>query len=297
MKLLSDYFKGRKVWWLETYASPPQLRPYPVSVIGPGSQDRCGLLATARGLARITASAAILLLYSTQVIRQVIQRLSRGLVLKRHLPPEFGGVPLLVSPEAALAYWRRDVSKVDPLLLSIARELVEPNMTVWDIGANVGLFSFAAAALGASVVAVEADPFLANLISRSALVNRLPVTALAAAVSDKLGVSTLHFSERGRSSSSLGGNGSGQAVVTVTLDWLLDRFSAPHVLKIDVEGMEFAVLTGGARVLGARPRIFAKSPNNTTQSQNCLRRQIMNSSPLARLIANLCNGRRGIPLP
>jgi len=32
---------------------------------------------------------------------------------------------VLVSPESALAYWRWDFKKVDPFLLSMARELVK----------------------------------------------------------------------------------------------------------------------------------------------------------------------------
>jgi tRNA G37 N-methylase Trm5 len=59
----------------------------------------------------------------------------------------------------------------------MVRELVRPGTTVWDIGANVGLFSFAAASLGAQVVAVEADIWLANLMQRSAQLNKLPVNS------------------------------------------------------------------------------------------------------------------------
>lgn len=78
-------------------------------------------------------------------------------------------------------------------------------MNVWDIGANVGLFSFAAASLGAQVVAVEADTWPANLLQRSALLNQLPVTVFPAAVSDRQGVSKLYLSEHGRASNSLRG--------------------------------------------------------------------------------------------
>jgi FkbM family methyltransferase len=198
------------------------------------------------------------LLYSGSVFRRILNRLSRGVVLKRHLPRDFGGAPLFVSPESALAYWRRDLSKVDPFLLSMVRALVRPKMVVWDIGANVGLFSFAAASLGAQVVAVEADMWLANLMHRSALLNKLPVTVLPAAVSDHQGISRLYLSEQGKASNSLCGGGSAQTVVAVTLDSLLDHFAAPQVLKIDVEGMEYAVLSGATRVLAARPHIFCE---------------------------------------
>jgi FkbM family methyltransferase len=140
----------------------------------------------------------------------------------------------------------------------MVRELVHPKMVVWDIGANVGLFSFAAASLGAQVVAVEADTWLANLIHRSTMLNRLPVTVLPAAVSDQRGVSSLYLSEREKASSSLRGDGIAQTVISVTLDSLLDHFAAPQVLKIDVEGMEYAVLSGARRVLAARPHIFCE---------------------------------------
>jgi len=72
----------------------------------------------------------------------------------------FGRAPILVSPDSALAYWKPELGSVDPYLLSMVRELVRPGMMVWDIGANVGLFSFAAAALGAQVLAVEPDIWL-----------------------------------------------------------------------------------------------------------------------------------------
>lgn len=179
-------------------------------------------------------------------------------MLKRRLPREFGGFPFFVSPEAALRYWHPDISKVDPFLLTMARELVRPNCYVWDIGANVGLFSFAAASLGATVLAVEADTWLSTLMHRSVLLNKLPVTVLPAAISDRQGISQLYISDDGRASNSLSGSGPSQTVIAVTLDSLLDHFPPPEVLKIDIEGMEYAALSGARRVLQARPRIFCE---------------------------------------
>lgn len=200
--------------------------------------------------------------HSLNLIRRILKTLGRGVVLKRHLPREFASVPLLVSPDSALAYWRRDIARVDPFLLSMVRELVRPEMTVWDIGANVGLFSFAAASLGAQVVAVEPDIWLANLMLRSTRINKLPVTVLPAAVSDGPGISKLYLSDHGRASNSLRGSGPAQTVLTITLDSLLNHFVAPQVLKIDVEGMEYAVLKGAEKVLQFRPSILCEVTEN-----------------------------------
>jgi len=198
-----------------------------------------------------------------EMMRRVLKAISRDVVLRRHLPPELGGVPILVSPDCALAYWRRDIRSVDPYLLSMARELVRPGMTVWDIGANVGLFSFAAAGLGASVLAVEGDTWLANLLHRSVAINQLPVTVLPAAVGETIGIGRLQLSKEGRASNSLKGSAEGgQAVMMVTLDWILEHFPTPQLIKIDIEGMEYAALQGANRTLERKPTLLCEVTQN-----------------------------------
>jgi len=101
--------------------------------------------------------------------RRLAERMSRGVVFRRRLPSKFGRLPLYVTPEAGLRYWLA-MSRVDPTLYSMAEEFVRPGVTVWDIGANVGLFSFCAAALSGPsgfVLAVEPDLWLAQLVDRS----------------------------------------------------------------------------------------------------------------------------------
>lgn len=212
------------------------------------------------GLLFLGASKVLSVMES--VLKATARRISRGVVLKRHLPEQFGRAPLFVSPESALGFWRRDVGEIDPLLFHMVGELVRPQSVVWDIGANSGLFSFAAATTASQVLAVEPDLWLAQLLNRSQSLNKLPVTVLPAAVSDSCQITSLHISENGRASNSLGGNGRSQGVVTVTLDWILDHFPAPQVLKIDVEGWEYEVLRGAPRVLRSEPVIFCEVTRN-----------------------------------
>ena len=205
-------------------------------------------------------------------MRAVLQRLSRDLVLKRRLPRRFGGAPIFVSPDASLRFWRPTLDTVDPKLFDTVTELVRPGDVVWDVGANVGLFSFSAAfAAGPTgrVVALEPDPFLANLLGRSAAAlpeGYAPVAVLPVAVSDEVGLDQLSIAGQGRASntlgfgmSQLGGLRRTQTALCLTLDWLLQYLPPPDVLKIDVEGVEGAVLRGASAVLAtARPRIHSE---------------------------------------
>jgi FkbM family methyltransferase len=196
--------------------------------------------------------------------RTMLERLSRGRALERRLPPELGGHTLLVSPDAAMKLWRRDLRQVDPLLFRMARELVRPGATVWDVGANVGLFAVAAAYLAGPhgrVLAVEADDWLAGLLRSSARTlppNHAPIEVLSVAAGGALGVADLVLASRGRAANHLasvpgstqaGGARGLQKVMTVTLDWLLGWFPVPDLVKLDVEGAELECLRGASTLL------------------------------------------------
>ena len=201
-------------------------------------------------------------------LRRLAERMTRGWVMRRRLSDEFGRAPLLVTPEAALRYLFRPLDRVDPALLAFAHEFIEPGDTVWDIGANVGLFTIAAAAKATSsgrVLAIEADIWLVQLLRRSAAMQdagSAPVEILPAAVGERLEPRTLAIAERGRASNALEGYGGSQTggvrrreqVMAVSLDWLSEFYPPPRVLKIDVEGAELEVLRGASRLLTeARP--------------------------------------------
>lgn len=228
--------------------------------------------------------------------RALAESASRGVVLRRKLPKKMGGATLFVSPDARLRYWYPSLASIDPWLLDMAVELVSRGDVVWDIGANVGLFSFAAAGLAGPsgrVIAIECDPWLVSLLRLSAQTNRsglAPVDILPVAASAAIDIQHFCIAQRGRESNHLDGcpppplhhRGKGdsrasnrldgytppsatggireiQYVPTVTLDWLAERFPPPRVLKIDVEGAEEHVLRGGGRLLReARPVVLCE---------------------------------------
>jgi len=210
-------------------------------------------------------------------LRRLLEVASRSVVLRRRLPARFGGKRLYVSPECGLRYWQFDLAKVDPVLLDLAERYVRPGDVVWDVGANVGLFAFAAAHRAARVLAFEPDPWLADLLDRTAewFAN---VSVIRAAVADYCGTGELHIARRGRGSNFLLGQGSSQTggtrrvtgVKVLTLD-SLDQ-APPNVLKIDVETGELAVLRGAARLLAnSRPTVICEvAKENAFEVTACL---------------------------
>jgi FkbM family methyltransferase len=192
------------------------------------------------------------------------------------MPERFRHLPIYVTPEAGLRYWGA-MSKVDPLLFDVAEEIVKPGSVVWDVGANVGLFSVCAAALAGKsgeVLAIEPDVWLASLINRTSRLllaekyNCSNIMVLSAAISDKNGISKLAIAQRARASNFLADAGGSveakgirhlQPTVALTLDRLLEEYTPPSVHKIDAETHELHVLRGARSLLQEiRPAIWCE---------------------------------------
>jgi FkbM family methyltransferase len=218
---------------------------------------------------------------STLVIesaRPFAERLGRRRSFRRRLPERFGGETFRASTEGGLKYLRRAFWESEPTLLGFAADFVEQGSVVWDIGANVGLFSFASAGLSGpdgGVVALEPDTWLVELLRRSASrtsTRASPVEIVPSAVAGEVGIAKFHVAKRARATSHLasspgttqtGGTRSVESVIVVTLDFLLNHFPPPNVLKIDVEQSELDVLHGASEVLErCRPTVLIEVGDN-----------------------------------
>ncbi len=204
------------------------------------------------------------------MFRAIAERLSRGRSFRYRLPQAYGGCRMYLTPEAGLRYWLPGCGlRADEGLLRNVVETVKPGSVVWDVGANMGLFSFAAAGLAGPtgrVYAFEPDAIMVRLLRRSAQLNRLaaPVEVIPCAISDTFSLARFNIAVRSRTSNFLEGFGMSQTggvretqtVLTVPLDWLAEQIQPPGVLKIDVEGAEQNVFCGAAKLLKAKRPII-----------------------------------------
>jgi FkbM family methyltransferase len=119
-----------------------------------------------------------------------------------------------------------------------------------------------AAGLGASVLAVEPDLWLAQNLRRAAANQPLEVRVLPIAVAERWDISEFIIAPWNRAANYLthaggstvtGGVRERQLVPTASLDALLELFGVPDVVKIDIEGGEFAALRGASRLLDQGP--------------------------------------------
>ncbi len=204
------------------------------------------------------------------MLRRIAELFMRGRVFRRHITVNGKRVELYVSPDAQLKYMKLSKDAFDVDLIRIAERFVEPSACVWDIGANVGVFTFAAASLvdSGTVVAIEADIWLAGILRRTAQlqshVNR-DIRIVPVAIADEDTVQKFRIAGRGRASNALsvasgssqmGGVREEQYVPSIRLDSLLKTMPKPDFIKIDVEGAEYLVLSGAEIVIGTVQPIF-----------------------------------------
>lgn len=204
--------------------------------------------------------------------RRLAELASRNVVTRSRLPARFGRRRIFLSPGNQLAALKFGDAKFEAYLLGFVDRFVTSDSVVWDIGANMGTFSFPAAHVASYTLGFEPDPFNMRLLQRTREANRdLDVEFLPVALADKVGTSRLNIPERGRAANSLehvnfstqmGGVRGSLAVITVTTDWVLDHFPAPTFVKCDAEGAELMILQGSNKLLSeVRPVIVIEMPS------------------------------------
>lgn len=207
--------------------------------------------------------------------RTIMERLSRGKTLKRSISIGTRRASIIVSPDAQLKYIKPGDKSFDQDLIRVAQLCLEPEDNVWDLGANVGVFAVSAAVCAQSVVAVEADIWLASIMRRTACLEEnsdLDIQIIPVAVSNKNGIAEFQIAARGRASNALaeafgrtqmGGFREAVYVPTLSLDTLLDELGAPDFVKIDVEGAEWMVVAGGLTLFREhKPMVYIEIGEN-----------------------------------
>lgn len=192
---------------------------------------------------------------------------------KSHAPPVVSQAMTVVDCRVESASFRMIVSnererqRIDTLLtkepetLRWIAEHFRAGDTLFDIGANVGIFAIYAAALNPRGIVVAVEPMAASfhrLCENGRLNDLRNLRPYCVAVSAHDGVGTMHLSSLDAASSmhALGDTDVfGETVVMetgvglATLDTLAAAAGKPSLLMIDVDGGEDDVLAGAAAVL------------------------------------------------
>jgi len=210
-----------------------------------------------------------------------------AVAMNRRREIEHAGVRLVFSiPDSLSASRVATFSTKEPETLEWVDGMVEGS-TLWDVGANVGLYScYAARARGCQVFSFEPSVFNLELLARNIALNGLTerVTIVALPLTDQLGVSTLNLTstEWGGSLSTFGQDygHDGEALrkvfafQTVGISMAdacgLLQIPPPDYVKIDVDGIEHLILSGGRELLLAvRGVLIEVNDDFAEQSQAC----------------------------
>ena len=188
--------------------------------------------------------------------------------------------PFRVRTRRNRSYWLRDPLTHERFPLAALRALVRPGAVVYDVGANIGLYTrFSVTAFGARHV-VAFEPMRDNLdqLRRNIVLGDLrdKVTVLPYALSDVDGVQDLQVDDVSSASAVLAvvtGNEAAQGrrqyglppksepVTCRRLDTVLatEKLPPPDVIKVDIEGAEDLFFAGATECLArSSPRLVVE---------------------------------------
>lgn len=154
--------------------------------------------------------------------------------------------------------------------------LLRPGDSAFDVGSHLGYFGILMGSVVApdgSVVCFEPDPALRDALQENVSRNRdmmsAEVTVAQLAVGPERGRATFEtggHSTRGRLS-----DAGDVEVEMITLDDAVERFGTPRFVKVDVEGGELDVLSGGRALVASRVASFGIEIHSDDLGEACRR--------------------------
>ena len=177
------------------------------------------------------------------------------------------GYRILLNLKTEKSQW---LGSYEPQLEAALHKFLQPGMTAYDVGANIGYVTLMIAhnlGAGGRTYAFEALPANVERIRQTAALNRLnQVTVIHAAVTNRSGPVTFLLHESGgmgKTAESAGGHGHHSKGEIKVPGLSLDEFvyqqgnPAPDAVKMDIEGGEILALPGMKRILAEHhPLLF-----------------------------------------
>lgn len=199
-------------------------------------------------------------------VGRLLYRLMLEGAMSMNVRVKHGNVEMIFASPNALTRYRADsFSSKEPETL-IWLDTIPDGSVLWDVGANVGLYSiYASRRQNVFVFAFEPSVFNLELLARNVFMNEVQerVTIVPVALSDSLGPSLFKMSSTawGGALSTFGQDFDQHGchlnsifeyqTMGITMDdaiRLLD-IPAPQFLKIDVDGIEHLILRGATETL------------------------------------------------
>jgi FkbM family methyltransferase len=183
----------------------------------------------------------------------------------KHVLKTIHGVDLLIDPseDEGVELSLFQTGTYERGTIQLLHDFLQPGDTFLDVGANIGLMSsIASKIVGKSglVYAVEANPKTLNILSHNLTLNNCENTQiLPIAVSNQKGEAILYENwsvNRGGSSLLSQGDQEGIKVPLERLDDLFSEDTPLKLVKMDVEGVEPAVLEGGQNWFRKQQPVF-----------------------------------------
>ncbi len=152
----------------------------------------------------------------------------------------------------------------EPYETALVLAALQPGDVFVDVGANIGYYPVIAAdSVGpdGAILAFEPDPDNFRLLEENLRLNGCDqvATAFRAGLADTTGPGHLYLSEDNAGDHQIFATGGDRRSLAVTLyngaDFLRNRLTRLDLLKIDVQGAEYAVMAGLLPLLVALPRV------------------------------------------